>query len=62
MQIFVNTNYDFVKYRYPAPHNIKVPVGNRIKAAGINRASHRQKIVQESTVATLIEAPTQAIG
>jgi hypothetical protein len=32
-------------------------VRHRIEAAGINRASHRQKIVQESTVATLIEAP-----
>jgi hypothetical protein len=37
-------------------------VRHGIEAAGINRASHRQKFVQESTVATLIEAPTQAIG
>jgi DNA polymerase III alpha subunit len=37
-------------------------VRHRIEAAGINRASHRQKFVQESTVATLIEAPTQGLG
>ena len=53
---------DFVEERAGPLDDIEMTVRHRIEAARINRASHRQKIVQESTVATLIEAPTQAIG
>jgi hypothetical protein len=37
-------------------------VRHGIEAAGINRASHRQKIVQESTVATLMKPRLRRLG
>ena len=46
---------DFVEKRAGPLDDIEMTVRHRIEAAGINRASHRQKFVQESAVATLIE-------